>query len=282
MQIYRTPRQGGRFLSVMDTGPADAPAWFYCHGIPGSKKEVLMATARNKTESVRLIAIDRPGYGGSTQMKSYRFADHTDDVQAVAEQLQINKFSLLGFSGGGVFAMATATALKERVNRVVLVGTPAVPIQNSPYKHAGKLTAETWHAALTAPQDLITQLADITGDSALLAAALMDSLSDQERQFLQASKLRKAFQKNLVAATQQGGLIAADSIVRDIQLMAREWPFSVGDLGVPIEIFHGENDALVHLEHGQALASFISGSVLTALPNSGHYDTLIKAYQRSI
>lgn len=85
-----------------------------------------------------------------------------------------------------------------------------------------------------------------------------------------------------MAATQQGGLIAADSIVRDIQLMAREWPFSVGDLGVPIEIFHGENDALVHLEHGQALASFISGSVLTALPNSGHYDTLIKAYQRSI
>lgn len=281
MKVHRIPRGNGRFLCFMETGPSDAPVWFYCHGIPGSKNEISMTIASNRTGSVRLIAIDRPGYGDSTQWQSYSFSDHADDVRAVAEYLQINEFSLLGFSGGGVFAMATATALTDTINSVVLVGTPSVPIQDSPFKHAGKLTAETWYLALTAPQKLASQLTGLTGNSKVLATALLDSLSEMERRFLK-EKLHTAFQKNLAAATQQGALIAADSIVRDVQLMVREWPFNLGSIVFPVEIFHGGHDELVHLEHGQALASSIPGATLTVLPDSGHYDTLINACEKSV
>lgn len=277
MKVHRIPRGNGRFLSFMETGHSNAPVWFYCHGIPGSKKEVLMATANNRTGSVRLIAIDRPGCGDSTQWKSYSFSDHADDMRAVAEYLQIKVFSLLGFSGGGVFAMATAQAFKGRIQRVVLVGTPCVPILDSPFNHAGRLTAQGWHAALTAPEDLIAQLATLTVNSNLLTDALMDSLSDMEQQSLQISRVYTAFQENLAAATQQGDMIAAESIVRDTQLMVKDWPFNLENMAIPVEIFHGEQDNLVHLEHGQALASSIPGSTLTTLSKSGHYDTLIKA-----
>ncbi|GHE21400.1 alpha/beta fold hydrolase [Halomonas urumqiensis] len=273
-------RRGGRSLGYVDTGPRDGPVWFHCHGIPGSSKERLLATAAGGSLRVRLIAIDRPGYGESAPMPRYSLADHADDVLAVAEHLQIDHFSLLGFSGGGVFAMATAQALASRVERLALVGTPCVPLLDDPFSHAGALTAEVWHAALEDPEALATRLATLTGDSDVLSAALMDSLGDREQRCLHTPGIDAAFTDNLVAAIRQGAMVAAESIIRDTRLMIQAWPFDPGGIAPPVEAFYGDSDELVHLAHGRALEAGIKGCSLTVLPRSGHYDTLIDVFAR--
>lgn len=282
VRTHRLPRQDSRLLNVVDAGPIDAPVWFYCHGIPGSSNEVFMASETGRSREVRLIAIDRPGYGGSTPSQRYSLAEHSDDIRAVADHLQIKQLSLLGFSGGGVFAMGAALALSDRVQRLILVGTPAVPLLTAPFTHAGALTSDVWRTALLNPQALAIQLAKLTNNSDTLMAALINALSGREQKYLQTSQAYAAFQKNLVTSIQQGTEIAADSIVRDTLLMIQEWPFNLAGVTFPVAIFHGEHDALVHLEHGQVLASAIPGSTLTALPHSGHYDTLLKAFESSV
>ncbi|MGP9767628.1 alpha/beta fold hydrolase [Halomonas sp. AOP13-D3-9] len=279
VRTHRLPRQDSRLLNVVDAGPIDAPVWFYCHGIPGSSNEVFMASEAGQAGEVRLIAIDRPGYGGSTPLQRYSLAEHSDDIWALADHLQIKELSLLGFSGGGVFAMAAALALKNRIKELILVGTPCVPLHNSSFKHAGELTAEVWRDALVAPHDLASRLATLTTNSELLAATLMNSLSDGEQRILNTTRAYTAFQKNLIAATQQGAIIAADSMVRDTQLMIQNWPFNLEKLATPVEIFHGKHDELVHLAHGQALASAIPDATLTVLPHSGHFDTLLNVFE---
>lgn len=278
VRTHRLPRQDSRLLNTVDTGAIDAPVWFYCHGIPGSSNEVLMASEAGRGGEVRLIAIDRPGYGGSTPLQRYSLAEHSDDVLAVADYLQIKQLSLLGFSGGGVFAMAAALALSDRIKRLILVGTPAAPLLASPFFHAGTLTADVWRAALVDPQALATQLVTLTGNSNTLMTTLMQSLSGSEQRYLQTSRVYPTLQRNWATAIQQGAVIAANSIVRDTLLMIQDWPFNLDEVTFPVEVFHGEHDELVHLEHGQALASAMPGSTLTALPHSGHYDTLLKAF----
>lgn len=271
---------GGRRLGFLDAGPREAPVWFHCHGIPGSGKESLLATVAGRALRVRLIAIDRPGYGKSTPMPRYSLVDHADDVMAVADHLQIRNFSLLGFSGGGVFALAAAWVLATRVERLALVGTPFVPYLDDPFTHAGTLTAEVWRASLEAPESLATRLATLTGDGDVLSTALMDSLGDREQRRLRGPEYHEAFKDNLSAVIRQGAMAAAESIVRDTRLMIEKWPFDPSDIAPTVEGFYGDSDELVHLAHGRALAAAARDGALTVLPRSGHYDTLIDVFGR--
>jgi pimeloyl-ACP methyl ester carboxylesterase len=52
---------------------------------------------------VRLIAIDRPGKGLSAFQSSRRLVDWPDDVVEVATTLRLDRFAVLGISGGGPY-----------------------------------------------------------------------------------------------------------------------------------------------------------------------------------
>ncbi len=64
---------------------------------------VLAAQAR-KTD-IRLIGIDRPGMGRSQFQKRRCLLDWPDDVMELADYLGIERFAVLGVSGGGPYAL---------------------------------------------------------------------------------------------------------------------------------------------------------------------------------
>ena len=49
---------------------------------------------------IRLITLERPGYGVSDFQPDRRLLDWPDDVAGIAEALEIDRFGVLGFSGG--------------------------------------------------------------------------------------------------------------------------------------------------------------------------------------
>jgi pimeloyl-ACP methyl ester carboxylesterase len=63
---------------------------------------------------VRLIALDRPGFGLSSPKPDYGIIDWPDDVAELAQAKNITRFSVFGLSGGGPFALACAYALPKR------------------------------------------------------------------------------------------------------------------------------------------------------------------------
>lgn len=134
MEPTRTIRlPDGRELALDDVGdPAGTPI-VYLHGTPDSR------LARHPDDSlaaacgVRLLAIDRPGAGGSDPRPGGSLAGLGADLGDVLDDLGIGQVALLGWSAGGLFALAAAAELGERAERVVVVGTlPPVEAYDDP------------------------------------------------------------------------------------------------------------------------------------------------------
>ncbi len=115
---------GGRRLRVYDAGGLgddDRLALFWHHGTPNigaPPRPLLPAEARL---GVRWVSYDRPGYGGSTPRPGRSMRSAADDAAAVADALGIDRFAVLGHSGGGPHALACGARLPERVVGVVSV-----------------------------------------------------------------------------------------------------------------------------------------------------------------
>jgi len=75
--------------------------------------------------NIRVIAPDRPGLGRSEFQPGRRIGDWPDDVLALADQLKLARFAILGYSGGGPYAAACALKIPERLTRVGIVSGTA-------------------------------------------------------------------------------------------------------------------------------------------------------------
>jgi len=117
-----------RPLAYAEYGRPDGLPLFFFHGIPGSRifRPPDEVTSR---AGVRLICIDRPGYGESTFRFSRTILDWPNDVVQLADHLGIHKFAVAGHSGGGPYTAACACALPERVTSAALI-CPAGPIDS--------------------------------------------------------------------------------------------------------------------------------------------------------
>ena len=115
--------KNGRQLSYCIFGDTEGEPVFYFHGFPGTYSDVPIFNGDEvaKQLNIKIIAINRPGYGTSTTQDTRTLLDWPDDIAEFADSLKINKFSILGYSGGGPFALSCAYKISERINKVVVV-----------------------------------------------------------------------------------------------------------------------------------------------------------------
>ena len=90
---------------------------------------------------VDVVAIDRPGFGGSTFVRGRTLLDWPRDVEALADRLGLDRFAVAGYSSGGKYSIACAAALPERVSlaaslwgvmRPMALGRPGPPAGRRP------------------------------------------------------------------------------------------------------------------------------------------------------
>ena len=114
----------GRRLAYSETGAPDGSPVLYFHGHPGSRLDVAMFDRSILARSgLRMLSIDRPGIGQSDFQPGRAIRDWPADVRGFADALGIQRFAVLGVSGGGPFAAACAQALPERVTKALLVSS---------------------------------------------------------------------------------------------------------------------------------------------------------------
>lgn len=122
-QTFQLP--DGRNLGFAEYGAPDGYPVFLFHGTPGSRLWFEDDDPTAHELSLRLIAVDRPGYGLSDSKKGRKILDFPADVAALADHLGLDKFSVIGTSGGSVYAAACGYAFPERVQKVVMVSAVA-------------------------------------------------------------------------------------------------------------------------------------------------------------
>src|SRR5919202_5976579 len=95
----------GRELCFEDVGDPDGFPVFMLHGAPGSRLSGRHPDLeRVRAAGLRIVTYDRPGYGRSTRHRGRTIADCVADVEAIADELGIERFAVRGGSCGGPHA----------------------------------------------------------------------------------------------------------------------------------------------------------------------------------
>jgi pimeloyl-ACP methyl ester carboxylesterase len=104
MDTHTVTGGGGITLEVDETGRPDGPPILFIHGYTQSRRSWDHQLYSGLAEEFRLVAIDNRGHGGSEKPED-AYGDSTlwaDDVQAVIDQLGLDRPVLVGWSYGGL------------------------------------------------------------------------------------------------------------------------------------------------------------------------------------
>src|SRR4051812_35482752 len=123
MRDFMVPLKDGRKLAVIEYGDTQGVPVMFFHGTSGSRLLFLEDDEISKELGIRLISLDRPGFGLSDPKANRTLLDWADDVNEAADFLKLGKFSIVGVSGGGAFAAACAYKLAGRLDSVALVAS---------------------------------------------------------------------------------------------------------------------------------------------------------------
>src|SRR5205085_1729700 len=105
----------GRTLELSDAGDPSGFPVVVQHGTPSSRLLWSQHDALARSQGIRLIGYDRPGYGGSTRDEGRNVATCAADVNAIADALALERYATWGISGGGPHALACAALCDERL-----------------------------------------------------------------------------------------------------------------------------------------------------------------------
>ncbi|MGP3970798.1 alpha/beta fold hydrolase [Streptomyces sp. 6N223] len=258
----------GRTLHVYDTGEGGSQgrlvvSWH--HGTPnlGTPPQPLFAASERL--GIRWISHDRPGYGGSTPLPGRDAASAAGDVARVADALGIERFAVMGHSGGGPHALACAALLPDRV-------TAAVSISGLAPLGAFEAEGLDWFAGM-APSCEASLRAAAEGRAAKErheATAAFDSEMFTPEDHAALAGPWSWF-GSVVGPALAGG---PGGLIDDDLAYASPWGFDPARIAAPVLLAHGERDRVVPSAHGRWLAGRCPSAELRIGPGDGHISVL--------
>ena len=272
----KTVNVNGFNLGYCEVGAAKGRPVFYFHGLPGSRVEAMVADEPAHERHLRLIALDRPGFGLSDFQPDRRILDWPDAVCAVADQLGMDKFAIIGVSGGGPYALACALNVPERLTGVtVCCGVPSHSWLDgsSPDEVAGHIRTLLAQPSpsLAALGNLLKVVFKLPGGTKLLRLPRR-SLPTVDRDTLLVPEFREIFDQNIREAFR--GPIKG--ILHDVKLLTHDWGFDPTEITLPVRYWHGELDAVVPIEIVRKELAERPRAKVTYLPSDGHFSLVLK------
>jgi pimeloyl-ACP methyl ester carboxylesterase len=269
MRVTDVSPSGGRVLRVYDTGPAEAGTGgardgrlpvFWLHGTPmlGAPPAPLFSAAAE--HGIRWVSYDRPAYGGSSPVPDRDVASGAADVAAIADALGLDRFAVLGQSGGGPYALACAALLPQRVIGAVSMSGRA------PYPADGL----DWLAGMR-PGSAAELDAMLAGKDALAALNASEDDFDPEMFTPDDHAALDGDWKWIGTVVNPALDQGMDGMMDDALASVRPWGFDPAEITVPVLLVHGTADRVMPCSHSEWLARRIGGSAeLVLVADAGH------------
>ncbi|BCJ59657.1 alpha/beta fold hydrolase [Micromonospora endophytica] len=252
----------GRVLAVEEWGvPAGIPVVSVC-GSPMSRLARYPDPALFERLDVRLITYDRPGFGNSTPMPGRRVVDGAYDIAAIADELGLNRFGIIGVSGGGPHALAFVARFPDRVTRAaVLAGLAPRDAPGLDWTAGmGDGNRRSAAVALEGRAAIAAYLGGLgQGGPALLPANDQAVLARPEISAMVGAAFAEAIRPGL------------DGWVDDLHaLFGLPWGFDPAAISRPVRLWHGALDQAVPAGHGRWLAERIPAAEWEIQDDAGH------------
>jgi pimeloyl-ACP methyl ester carboxylesterase len=268
-----------RQIGFAEFGDPQGRAVFWLHGTPGARRQIPMeARVYAEKRQIRLIGVDRPGIGSSSPYQYDTVFAFAEDLRTIADTLGIDRFEVIGLSGGGPYTLACAAAMPDRVVAAGVLGGVA-PVRGADAIGGGVsklITAaapvvEVAGAPLRFVASGLIRLIRPVAEPALYAYARISPEAD--RQLLVRPEFKAMFLDDLLNGSRKQ--LAAP--FADVVVFSRDWGFRLEEVKVPIRWWHGDRDHIVPFEHGRHVVSRLPDAQLTHLPGESHLAGLGRA-----
>ncbi len=248
---------------------------FYFHGFPGSRFEGGFFDDIAKNSNIRIIAVDRPGMGLSDIDLNRSMLDFPKDVIVLADHLKIERFCVLGISGGGPYVAACAYSIpKERLLGGAIISGMG-PIEAGLRDTFFSFRLLLWIAGKHSKLLYFLMWLYFRNRYKGVKRAYKSTLKDIE-QFSKEDK--ECFKDNrlidIFTADNRGGFVQGiKGEWIDAQLYGKPWGFKIEDISTEIKIYlwHGLKDEIIPVKMGKYLASKIPNCEAKFYPDEGHF-----------
>lgn len=271
----------GRVLCCDEVGdPAGAPV-LYLHGTPDSRLARHPDDGLAAAAGVRLLAVDRPGYGGTSPTPGPWSPGWpravAADLGALLDALDVERCAVLAWSGGALTGLAVAAGEPTR-QRVAALGIASGLVPRQAYddpavRAAGLSRLGTLEMADTVPPgELGVEVAPLLAPHPCDLALATDHQAEH-RSAADAAELAsvpgatEAMAAALVEAVRPGLAGAA----ADVEAEGRPLAVDLAALACPTRLWYGEDDRVTPPAFGRWYESHLPRASLDVVAGAGHY-----------
>jgi len=265
----------GRALCFDDVGDPDGAPVLLVHGTPDSRRARHPDDGVTAAAGVRLIAVDRPGSGGSTPHAEGTVGSFADDAAALAAHLGIVRWAVLGWSAGAIYALAVAARHPGLTSVVgITAGLPPFAAYADPGVLDGASDSRQVVAELGADlgpsataEMLAPLLVPVPCTRELALEHLTEGMDPVRRAELDAVPGSLDAMAAALCDSVTSGLAG---VTRDIELQVEPPDIDLADVGCPVLLWYGTEDTTAPPSFGVWLAAHLPDATLDVIVGAGH------------
>src|SRR5438034_7926661 len=255
--------RGGRSLAYAEYGASSGNVLLYFHGGADSRLEARFLAQPAAQAGIRPIGIDQPGIGRSRFQAGRRLLDWPDDVVELADHLRIDRFAIVGISGGGPYALACAYKIPDRLIACGIVGG------EWHNRHVLSFLTQFLPWLVIPPLGYFFQHEARARKSLL---RLTPHFPETDRTSLALPEVTDLLTASFVEAFRQG----AKGPAYDGMVVRRPWGFELKEITFPaLYLWHGELDTDVPVAMGRAVAERLAHCKAIYYPDEGHISLIV-------
>lgn len=260
----------GRTLAYYEFGDPDGVPAIYSPGTPASGEAGLVYDDAARAEGVRLVCVDKPGYGHSDVDPRRSLPRYAEDVRELADALGLERFANVGESGGGPHALVLAYALGDRLTlNLVLAGMG--PAHEAWVRDGMKpMNRVIFGAAQRAPwllRPMMAAMGRAVRDDKRYAKFVERQLKvspPPDREVF--GRYGDLLRPSAIGAFRQG----TRGAVQELRMIASPWGFELSEVRAPVLLWHGTEDVNVPIAVGRRVAQQLPNARLRVFEGAGH------------
>lgn len=265
-----------RCIEYIDNGVSSKSALILHHGTPTSMTVWGTWLAAAAELGIRAIAFTRPGYASSDRKVGRSIIDANEDLEEILNQLAVENFVSVGWSGGGPYALASG--LLNKCSGVQLIASVSpydaedfdwFQDQTPEMVEEVKISARSLEDSINFKENYYKEIRDMTAEQFLTEYAKRLSFESFETTY-------REFSKDLSFSMHDALRDGVIGYAEDEYAFLRNWGFDTKEIQVPVLIWQGLDDLSVSPHMARWLNANISNPTLKLLEGQHHSSIMVE------